>query len=77
MKQDMWELRKIQSQGITDNAQYPEVTYNVFTAASPYIPLFEQNGKDDIELSLVRQEEELLIVNHYDEMCCAVNEQVI
>ncbi|MGS0094432.1 hypothetical protein ACUTGU_26285, partial [Escherichia coli] len=23
MKQDMWELRKIQSQGITDNAQYP------------------------------------------------------
>ncbi|EIQ8035755.1 type VI secretion system-associated protein TagK, partial [Salmonella enterica subsp. enterica serovar Typhimurium] len=27
MKQDMWELRKIQSQGITDNAQYPAGTY--------------------------------------------------
>ncbi|HFY4951265.1 TPA: type VI secretion system-associated protein TagK, partial [Salmonella enterica subsp. enterica serovar Typhimurium] len=48
MKQDMWELRKIQSQGITDNAQYPAGTYIVFTAAAPYIPLFEQHGKDDI-----------------------------
>lgn len=52
MKQDMWELRKIQSQGITDNAQYPAGTYIVFTAAAPYIPLFEQHGKDDIALSL-------------------------
>ncbi|EPT1942880.1 type VI secretion system-associated protein TagK [Salmonella enterica subsp. enterica serovar Infantis] len=77
MKQDMWELRKIQSQGITDNAQYPAGTYIVFTAASPYIPLFEQHGKDDIALSLVRHEEAWWIVNHSDELCCAVNEQVM
>ncbi|ENZ2718575.1 type VI secretion system-associated protein TagK [Salmonella enterica] len=77
MKQDMWELRKIQSQGITDNAQYPAGTYIVFTAAAPYIPLFEQHGKDDIALSLVRHEEAWWIVNHSDELCCAVNEQVM
>ncbi|EAM8550072.1 type VI secretion system-associated protein TagK [Salmonella enterica subsp. enterica serovar Buzu] len=77
MKQDMWELRKIQSQGITDNAQYPAGTYIVFTAAAPYIPLFEQHGKDDIALSLVRHEESWWIVNHSDELCCAVNEQVM
>ncbi|ESC81613.1 putative cytoplasmic protein [Salmonella enterica subsp. enterica serovar Newport str. WA_14881] len=73
----MWELRKIQSQGITDNAQYPAGTYIVFTAAAPYIPLFEQHGKDDIALSLVRHEEAWWIVNHSDELCCAVNEQVM
>lgn len=77
MKQDMWELRKIQSQGITDNPQYPAGTYIVFTAAAPYIPLFEQHGKDDIALSLVRHEEAWWIVNHSDELCCAVNEQVM
>lgn len=77
MKQDMWELRKIQSQGITDNVQYPAGTYIVFTAAAPYIPLFEQHGKDDIALSLVRHEEAWWIVNHSDELCCAVNEQVM
>lgn len=77
MKQDMWELRKIQSQGITDNAQYPAGTYIVFTAAAPYVPLFEQHGKDDIALSLVRHEEAWWIVNHSDELCCAVNEQVM
>lgn len=69
MKQDMWELRKIQSQGITDNAQYPAGTYIVFTAAAPYVPLFEQHGKDDIALSLVRQRRGGLLITR---MNCAV-----
>lgn len=45
MKQDMRELRKIQSQGITDNAQYPAGTYIVFTAAPPTFRFLSNMGK--------------------------------
>lgn len=41
----MWELRKIQSQGITDNAQYPAGTYIVFTAAAPTFRFLSNMGK--------------------------------
>lgn len=77
MKRDKWVLRKIQAQGITDDTQYSAGTHIIFTASSPYIPLFEQYEKDDIALNLVRHEEAWWIVNHSDELCCAVNEQVV
>ncbi|MDI5817502.1 hypothetical protein MJI46_33305, partial [Salmonella enterica subsp. enterica serovar Cerro] len=39
--------------------------------------LRSEKKEDDIALSLVRHEEAWWIVNHSDELCCAVNEQVM
>ncbi len=78
MKQEKaWILQKIQEQGIADDTQYPAGAHIIFTTAAPYTPDFEQHKQDDIALSLLRHEEAWWIVNHSDELCCAVNEQVM
>lgn len=78
MKQkNTWILQKIQAQGITDNSVYTTGAQITFTATAPQIPVFNQNESTDIALSLIRHEEAWWIINHSDEYCCAVNDQIV
>lgn len=76
-KEKAWILQKIQALGIADNTQYPAGNQVIFTSAAPYIPVFSPNGKDSTALCLVRHEEAWWVINHSDDLCCAVNEQVV
>lgn len=76
-KEKAWILQKIQAQGIVDDTQYPAGTQVFFTASAPYIPVFKPNEKNDIALSFVRHEEAWWIVNHSNELSCAVNDRII
>jgi hypothetical protein len=78
MKQEnTWVLQKIQAQGIADNAVYTIGAQIAFTTTTPLVPVFNLNESTDIALSLIRYEEAWWIINHSDEYCCAVNDQIV
>lgn len=76
-KENVWILEKIQAKGIVESTRYPAETLVIFNTSAPYEPVFKPNDDDDIALSFVRHEEAWWIVNHSNQLSCAVNDQII